>query len=204
MSVSVLPYSVDDIHRILDKPAAPNFIILEGQHAFAVVRPSKEVEIRSFKSVLGMFLGVCLKSLADIEARHVDDFPLIEGIIDKMILDNAYSLSEAEAKLMTAIVRSIDALINGDVVSLDDVVICTGDCVPPVSVEAFCESRVGEEGVVIDLCDSDTGDLDRTKHRAAKRMVAQQEQEIAELKLKVFSTHFNTDVYCLMCLFCSV
>jgi hypothetical protein len=185
MSRSVMPHSISEIKQIFDQPGN-NFCVLEGQHAFVIASPSKEAGIGSFEKVLNLFLEVCLKSIADLVSHLEDvDISVVENIIQKMIADNAYSLNEAEAKFMACIVKAIDAL-SANVVALDDgVVLCSGNFVPPVSVEEFRETRGDEGGEVIDLCDSDTGDLDRTKLRATRRLIASQEQELSTLKLQV-------------------
>jgi hypothetical protein len=183
-ATGLAPYSVDEVSRILTEPLKPNFCVLEGQHAFVVDSPPKETAIHSFKSVLGLFLGVCLKSIADLSAVHSGDLPLVEEIINKMVIDNDYSLNEIEANTMSSIVRFIEQQQQISV-SPETVVLCSENYVPPISPEAFRSLRPVDDGKVIDLCDSDTGDVDRVKRRVAKARLARQDQELVELNFKV-------------------
>jgi hypothetical protein len=186
---ALMPYSLEDIHRILSEPATPNFCVLEGQHAFVVRSPAKENAIESFKSVLGLFLGACQLSVSALVEKSGVDFLVVEEILEKMISDNSYTLSAEEASLVGLVIKHTDesdvgAGAAGDGTHSSNVVVLIGDD-PVVSPEEFRESRNNEDVVVVDLCDSDTGDMDRVKARAARAQVARNQQELAELQLRV-------------------
>lgn len=184
-NIGVVPFSLGEINNVLTKPFSPSFCVLEGQHAFVVQSPDKEAVILSFKNVLGLFLEKCQQSVAVLGEKFVVDFPVVEVILEKMIADNLYALNEAEANLMTDIVKHIDSLEPPAVVQ-ERIVFCVDDdVVPSMSFEAFSSKRDGNSGEVVDLCDSDTGDVDRVKVRAAKVKLAQSQQELFELTLKV-------------------
>jgi hypothetical protein len=189
-ATALAPYSLSDIHRVLTEPAAPNFCVLEGQHAFVVRNPAKEAVIASFKSVLGLFLSACQQNVIILADKSGVDVLVVEDILEKMIQDNAYTLSEVEATLMGEVIKNTDdgaaATADGVVIATPDViVICEDDRVPTlVNLDHFRESR-SNTGETIDLCDSDTGDMDRVKARAARAHLARNQQELVELHLKV-------------------
>jgi hypothetical protein len=197
---ALAPYSLSDIYRVLTEPAAPNFCVLEGQHAFIVRNPAKEDAINSFKSILGLFLSACQQNVLVLVDKSGVDFQAVEDVLEKMIKDNAYTLSETEATLMGGVIKYTDdgggtlgsaAAASGGFVAPppDVIVLCEDGRVPAaITLENFRESR-SDDGVVVDLCDSDAGDMDRVKARAARALLARSVQELAELQLQVHNIY---------------
>jgi hypothetical protein len=192
-TIGLAPYSLDEVYRVLSEPVTPSFCVLEGQHAFIVQSPAKEDAIKSFKSVLGMFLGSCQDKVAILCEHFASEIPIIETILEKMIADNFYALNESEAKLMSAIVKNIVGATEPPAfASQDHVILCSDKSVASIiTIEEF-EGVRDTSSEVVDLCDSDTGDVDRVKVRATKARTARHEQELLELKFKVIFDDFVT------------
>jgi hypothetical protein len=188
--IGLVPYSLDEIYKMLSEPVTPNFCVLEGQHAFVMQSPAKEDAIKSFKSVLGMFLGSCLQKVEVLCERFTVESSDIESILEKMIADNAYSLNESEAKEMSAVVQHIESVITPQNITTappDRLILCSDESVAAViTVEEF--SKVRDTSGVIDLCDSDTGDVDGVKARASRAKTSRGEHELLQLKFKVLFT----------------
>lgn len=185
--IGIVPFTLDEVYRVLTVPVAPNYCVLEGQHAFVIKGPSKEDGIESFMNVLGLFLGECLKNLAIVEDKFSADFAVVETVIVKMIEDNSYVFDDVELNLMTSICQYVDAVGAN---RPRHVVVSPADFVEAPNSIVEDRGRVdvirAEDGGVVDLCDSDTGDVDRIKSRAAKALAAARgDQELTVLKFKV-------------------
>ncbi len=191
-TIGLVPYSLDDVHRILTEPVSPNFCVLEGQHAFVVTNPGKEEAIESFRSLVGLFMSSCVQNIEKLDAYSVSDFNSIDPILVKMTEDNSYTFDAPELLIMNEILKCLEeSVAEGGV---EPVVICLdAGVVPGITRDVFISSR--ENGEVIDLCDSDTGDVDRTHVRAERAKLERSKREMADIKFQVFAAFFRTYIF---------
>jgi hypothetical protein len=155
---------------------------LEGQHAFVVKGPSRNEMVDSFMDTLRLFMSVCLKGVGLLKEKFtVLQLAEVDKIAVKMVADNLYTLKEKEAEIMTSVgkcIQELDASFpHRQVVTAD------GFQSTVLPVNRSNGPRDNEE--VIDLCDSDTGDVDRVIIRSVKAKTTRSDQELTLLKFKV-------------------
>jgi hypothetical protein len=171
-----------DVQELFKRP--PNFCVLERSHAFVVFSPTQqdineslnECTNRLFSGIFSnvMDIGEFLKQLK--EPYNVEVSFLL-AIVDKIIANSKYELSEKEADVLRFILNHFE--------------------VPQLTLKEIrnkgpgaVDFRAGDRGEVIDLCEDDDrelGDIDgiKMKTNSTNTLMNDLERQFASMQVKV-------------------